>query len=65
MYLLSLIYIINSILHTKAIRNSPNIGNCETGIKNGTNCAGLTMQHRPALATLQLVAVHKTLKYSV
>ena len=39
------------------------IGNCETGIKNGTNYAGLTMQHRPAPATL--VAVHKTLNYSI
>ena len=38
------------------------LGTCETRIVNGTKCADLTMQHRPALATLQLVAVHKALK---
>ena len=31
----------------------------ETGVKQGTNCADFTMQHRHALAMLQLVAVHK------
>ena len=38
--------------------------NYETSSKNVTNYTALTMQHMPALATLQLVAVHKALKYS-
>ena len=32
------------------------------GIKGVTNCAEFTMQHRHALAMLQLVAVHKVLE---